>query len=307
MRVRILGSAAGGGLPQWNCRCGNCQAARAGAPYVQSRTQSSAAISADNRVWFLLNVSADVRQQLSAFAELWPPESNPRGTTIGGCLLTDAEIDHTSGLLQLREGCHFGVFSTALVHNWLSRYFPISPILSKFADRPWVEMTLHDPLELLLSDGRPSGLRVRAFETGQDAPRFVPDGDADLTGSIVGLEITDTVTGGKLVYAPGVASISDQLSEAVGGARCILMDGTFWSDDEPIRTGISDRTARQMGHVPVAGPGGSLSWLRELPVQHRVFVHINNTNPMLDERGPHWQEVSNSGVSVGVDGGEFEL
>ena len=307
MRVRILGSAAGGGLPQWNCRCANCEAVRAGSPNVQARTQSSVAVSSDNRVWFLLNVSADVRQQLLAFSELWPPGPHRRGTTIGGCVLTDAEIDHTSGLLQLREGCDFHIFSTALVHRWLSSYFPLGTILADFADRPWSEMTLDDGLELPLPDGNTSGLRVRAFETGQDAPRFVPDDVADLNGSVIGLEVTDRVTGGKLVYAPGVATLSEKLRDAAGGADCILMDGTFWTDDEPIRTGISNRTSRQMGHVPVDGPDGSLSWLKSLPVRHRVFVHINNTNPILNERGPHWQNVISSGVRVGVDGDEFEL
>ncbi|MBP90364.1 MAG: pyrroloquinoline quinone biosynthesis protein PqqB [Planctomycetaceae bacterium] len=307
MRVRILGSAAGGGLPQWNCRCANCEAVRAGSPDVQPRTQSSVAVSADNRVWFLLNVSADVRQQLLAFAELWPPKPNRRGTTIGGCVLTDAEIDHTSGLLQLREGCHFGIFSTELVHRWLSSHFPIGTILAHFADRPWAHLTLNDELELPLPDGNPSGLRVRAFETAQDAPCFVPGENADLTGGVIGLEITDSVTGGKLVYAPGVAAISETLRDAVRGASCILMDGTFWSDDEPIQTGISDETASQMGHVPVQGPTGSLRWLTDLPVRRRILVHINNTNPMLDESGPEWRIVTECGVRVGVDGDEFEL
>jgi pyrroloquinoline quinone biosynthesis protein B len=264
-------------------------------------------VSADNRVWFLLNVSADVRQQLSAFSELWPPELDRRGTTIGGCLLTDAEIDHTSGLLQLREGCHFGIFSTALVHRWLSRYFPIGKILADFADRPWTDLTLNHELALPLPNGQASGLRVRAFETGQDSPRFVPDDDDDLTGSVIGLEITDSVTGGKLLYAPGVATLSETLRDAARGAHCILLDGTFWTDDEPIRTGISDRTARQMGHVPVQGPTGSLRWLTDLPVRRRIFIHINNTNPMLNESGPEWRIVSDSGANVGVDGDDFEV
>jgi pyrroloquinoline quinone biosynthesis protein B len=264
-------------------------------------------VSADNSNWFLLNVSADVRQQLSAFDGLWPPEDASRGTTIGGCVLTDAEIDHTSGLLQLREGCHFGVFSTELVHRWLNSYFPIGTILSDFAERPWTDFALDDELELPLPDGRPSGLRVRAFETGQDAPRFVPDDSADLTGSIIGLEITDNSTGGKLVYAPGVATISESLKDATGGADCILLDGTFWTDDEPIQAGISDRTSRQMGHVPVDGPDGSLSWLTDMSVLQRIFVHINNTNPMLNESGLEWRTVKDSGLRVGVDGDEFEL
>src|SRR5258708_221047 len=125
MRIRILGSAAGGGLPQWNCRCPNCEAVRMGSAAVRPRTQSSVAVTSDGRSWFLLNVSADVRGQVAAFSDLWPPENNRRGTTIAGCVLTDAEIDHTSGLLQLREGSTFGIYSTPIVRRWLSAHLHI--------------------------------------------------------------------------------------------------------------------------------------------------------------------------------------
>ena len=307
MHIRILGSAAGGGLPQWNCRCPNCEAVRAGSSDVQPRTQSSVAVSADGVAWFLLNVSADVRQQLFGFSSLWPPEDKQRGTTIVGCLLTDAEIDHTSGLLQLREGCQFNIFSTALVHRWLSQYLPIENVLASFAERPWTNLPLEAAMDLPLLDGTSSGIRVRAFETGQDVPRFVPENTTDLTGSVVGFQIEDTVSGGKLVYVPGVATISDTLQEAARDADCILIDGTFWSDDEPIRMGITDRTATQMGHVPVDGAAGTLNWLAKLSIPHRVYVHINNTNPMLNERGPQWRKVNDNGVRIGADGDEFEV
>jgi pyrroloquinoline quinone biosynthesis protein B len=304
MRVRILGSAAGGGLPQWNCGCPNCEAVRRGSPDIQARTQSSVAVSIDDGTWFLLNVSADVRQQLSAFPELWPPDGSRRGTTINGCLLTDAEIDHTSGLLQLREGCPFGIFSTPLVHRWLR---PIETILAGFASRPWTELPLDDERELPLPSGRSSGLRLRLFETARDVPRFVPEQSAEAIGSVVGLQIRDTRTGGTLVYAPGVSSIDEPLVKAVEQADCLLIDGTFWTDDEPVRMGITNRTSREMGHVPVSGPEGSLTWLSGLPVRHRVYVHINNTNPMLNTRGPEHRRVTDNGVQVGADGDAFEI
>lgn len=307
MRIRILGSAAGGGLPQWNCNCANCRAARSGSSAVQPRTQSSAAISADGRAWFLLNVSADVRQQVAAFSGLQPPEGEARGTTIAGCLLTDAEIDHTSGLLQLREGCTFCVFSTPAVRRWLTEYLPIRTVLSGFAERPWRELTLDASVELPLPDGSPSGLTVRAFETGRDAPRFVPQEESNAAGSVIGLHIKDERTGGVLVYAPGVAAISAALTETAAGADCMLLDGTFWTDDELVDLGVSQRTARQMGHVPVSGADGSLPWLAGLSIRHRVYVHINNTNPMLNDAGPERREVDRHGVSVGRDGDTFEV
>jgi pyrroloquinoline quinone biosynthesis protein B len=307
MRIRILGSAAGGGLPQWNCRCPNCDAARQDSPHVRPRTQSSVAITADGRNWFLLNVSADVRAQLAASCDLWPPAETRRGTKIAGCILTDAEIDHTSGLLQLREGCVFGIFSTSVVQRWLNRYLPIDPILASFADRTWTELPLELEIDLPLADGAPSGLRLRAFELGRDVPRFVPEGAADSQGAVIGLAIEDLASGGKLVYAPGVPTIGPSLQAAAEGADCLLVDGTFWSDDEPIQMGITDSTAWNMGHVPVAGLNGTLAWLSSLPTRHRVYVHMNNTNPMLNDAAPEYREVNDLGIRVGADGDEFEI
>ncbi len=306
MRIRILGSAAGGGVPQWNCRCPHCEAARQNSGAVRARTQSSVAATSDGRSWFLLNVSADVRQQLAACRDLWPPSSARRGTPIAGCVLTDAEIDHTTGLLQLREGCTFGIYSTPTVRRWLSEHLPIRTLLSSFADRPWTELPLDEPCELRLPTGAPSGLRVRAFELGRDGPRFVPESNL-AAGAVIGLEIEEPSRGGKLVYAAGVAAVNDRLRQAAEKADCLLIDGTFWSDDEPSLTGIGNSTAREMGHVPVSGAGGSLEWLSGLPARHKVYVHINNTNPMQNEAGPEFREVTGRGVRVAQDGDEFEI
>src|SRR5262245_49787530 len=253
MRIRILGSAAGGGVPQWNCRCANCEAARQGSSAVRPRTQSSVAVTSDGRSWFLLNVSADVRVQLAAGSELCPPDDGLRGTPIAGCVLTDAEIDHTSGLLQLREGCTFGIYSTPTVRRWLSENLSIRSVLSSFADRPWMDLPLDEQIQLKLPDGAPSGLWLRAFELGTEAPRFVPEGAASGTGAVIGLAIEEPARGGKLVYAPGVASISVRLRNAAADADCLLIDGTFWSDDELSSMGIGNLTARAMGHIPVSG------------------------------------------------------
>jgi pyrroloquinoline quinone biosynthesis protein B len=263
-------------------------------------------VTADGRSWFLLNVSADVREQLVACRDLWPPAGSRRGTPIAGCVLTDAEIDHTSGLLQLREGSTFGIYSTPVVRRWLSEYLPVGPVLSAFADRPWTELSLEEACELRLPTGAPAGLRLRVFELGSDAPRFVPE-SAGAAGAVIGLEIEEPSRGGKLIYAPGVAAISARLRKAAAAADCLLIDGTFWSDDEPSLTGIGNSTARETGHVPVGGPGGSLDWLAGLAARHKVYVHINNTNPMLNEAGLEYRAVTRRGVRVGQDGDEFEI
>jgi len=308
MQIRILGSAAGGGVPQWNCRCGNCAAVRAGSPDVRPRTQSSVALSADGRAWFLLNVSPDVRQQLLAFPVLGPGEgTGGRGSAIAGCVLTDSELDHTAGLLLLREGGTFGIHCTATVRSWLNRFLPVEPILGCFSGPRWCELPLDVSVELCLPDGSPSGLRVRAFEVDRHVPRFVQAEPAAAVGSVVGLQVEDLRTGGRLVFSPCVASIGGALEAAARAADGVLIDGTFWDDEEPIRCGIGKRTARAMGHLPVSGLGGSLSWLSELKAQHRVYVHINNTNPMLNERGPEYRLVTGQGVRVGADADGFEL
>ena len=253
-----------------------------------------------------MNVSADVRSQIGSCEFLWPQAGNQRGTSIAGCILTDAEIDHTSGLLQLREGCKFGVFSTLRVKRWLHDSFPIGSIIAGFADRPWSEIAIEEWLELPLPDGTESGLRVRSFEVGRDVPRFVDENPEDAVGSVIGLQIEDS-SGARLVYAPGVASICEELRSACENADCVLVDGTFWTDDEPILTKVKDSTATGMGHVPVSGEQGTLQWLSELTARHRVYVHINNTNPMLNERGPQHAEVIRRGVHIGMDGDAFDL
>lgn len=343
MRIRILGSAAGGGLPQWNCRCANCAAVRAGSPDVVPRTQSSLAISADGQAWFLVNVSPDVRQQILAFPELGPaadsalpqitgssslsrtpdehavPPSartekrNPyelqalRGTAIAGCVLTDAEVDHTAGLLLLREQGGYAIFATATVRRWLSRDFPIQKMLASFHSPTWSDLPLDSPWQIPLPDGSPSGLTVRAFEVDRHVPRFVAAERDDAAGAVIGLHVEDANTGGRLVYAPCLPALNARLKDLAAESDGVLIDGTFWSDDELVRLGIGDRTARAMGHLPVGGPDGSLNWLGELKVPHGAYVHINNTNPMLNRRSPEHAEVSACGVAVAADGDEFNL
>jgi pyrroloquinoline quinone biosynthesis protein B len=307
MHLRILGSAAGGGLPQWNCGCANCRAARGGSKDVLPRTQSSLAVSADGDHWFLLNVSPDVRQQMAAFSALAPASGQRRQTPLAGCVLTDAEMDHTCGLLLLREGLLLPVFSTATVKRWLTDHFPLRRLLAPFADRPWSDLPLDAAYELPLPSGQPSGLRLRCFETDRHVPQFVEEATSDAQGSVIGLVIEDMRGGAHAVYAPCVAAPCEALTSAVQGASALLVDGTFWDDEEPLGLGIGSRTARQMGHWPVSGSEGSLAWLTTLAIEHRVYVHINNTNPMLNRSSTQSAAVHEQGVLVGYDGWELEI
>lgn len=302
MQIRILGAAAGGGLPQWNCNCGNCRAARRGAAHVQPRTQSSVAVSAAGGHWFLLNASPDLRQQLLGCPALAPPAEAPRGSPIAGCLLTDAELDHCTGLLFLREGPAFHLLATATVRRWLEAHLPIPTVLAHFCRPEWLELVPGAWQALLLPGGAASGLRVRAFDLDGHAPRFVAAEHA--AGGVIGLEIEDTRSQGKLVYAPGTGAITPALVDAAGGAAAVLLDGTFWDDDEPVRLGIGARSAQAMGHLPVCS---SLPWLAAQPAAVRVYVHINNTNPMLDESSAAHRRVDAAGVRVACDGDTFEI
>lgn len=308
MKVRILGAAAGGGLPQWNCRCPNCLAVRAGDPDIQARTQSSVAVSRDGRAWVLLNLSPDIHRQIASTPELLPAGPGVRGTAICGCILTDAEIDHTSGLLLTREGGSFGVMSTPTVRRWLNRQFSLESTLSSFAVRPWHELTPGEGVDLERVSEALSGLTVEAIVLDAHAPRYVElEAGESPAGSVIALRIVEAGTGKSMLYAPCVASVTPELAAAAAGTDLVLLDGTFWTDDELIDLGISDRSAREMGHLPVGGAGGSLEWMGELKARHRVYVHINNTNPMLNRGSAEYHAVVERGVIVGADGDQFEV
>jgi pyrroloquinoline quinone biosynthesis protein B len=295
VRARILGSAAGGGFPQWNCRCPTCEAARTGA--ARPRTQSSLAIRGTDGPWLLANASPDLRQQLEALA----PEraGGIRAAPVAGVLLTDAEIDHTAGLLLLRESAApIRVYGSDAVRRALTDGFPVLRILGDFCGVDWRTLELAARLAI---DG--TSLEVEAFNVGGDAPRYLAGGDVEA----LGLVFRDRVSGGVLTYVPGLARLDDDVLRRLGESDVVLVDGTFWRDDELTRLGISERTARQMGHVPLSGPRGALDALARLERPRVVLVHINNTNPVLRERSPERDAVERAGVEVGYDGLEVQL
>lgn len=298
VKVRILGSAAGGGFPQWNCHCPTCEAARAGTA-ARTRTQSSLAIRGAQGPWILANASPDLRQQLETLAT--KPEDGLRAAPVAGILLTDAEIDHTAGLLLLRESSSpLRVYGSGDVRRALTEGYPVLPILTGYCGVDW--RTLEPGSALALEE---SSLEVESFATGGDAPRYLAGTGADVEAT--GLVVRDRSTGGVLTYAPGLARADDDVLGRFAASDVVLVDGTFWRDDELVRLGISDRTARQMGHVPLAGPGGTLEALGRLERPRTILVHINNTNPVLLERSPERDAVLRAGVEIAYDGLEIEL
>jgi pyrroloquinoline quinone biosynthesis protein B len=298
VRVRILGSAAGGGFPQWNCHCQTCEAARAGVR-ARPRTQSSLAIRGREGPWFLVNASPDARQQLEQLAAV--RVDGVRAAPIAGVLLTDAEIDHTAGLLLLRESAApVRVFGSEGVERALRHGYPVLAILERYCGADWQTLEPERPTQL-----PGSSLVVETFPVGGDAPRYVTGSDVELEAS--GFVFRDRAGQGVLSYVPGLARLDDSVLSRFAASDLVLVDGTFWRDDELPRLGISERGARDMGHVPLSGPGGTLEVLARLERPRKALVHINNTNPILLEDSPEREAVLGAGVEVAYDGMEVEL
>ncbi|HUA70525.1 MAG TPA: pyrroloquinoline quinone biosynthesis protein PqqB [Solirubrobacteraceae bacterium] len=296
MRVRILGSAAGGGFPQWNCRCPTCEAAREGMR-AHARTQSSLAIRGAEGPWFLVNASPDARQQLEAITD--PAVDGVRSPPIAGVLLTDAEIDHTAGLLLLRESATpVRVYGDAGVERALREGYPVLPMLERYCGLDWRTLAPDQSQPL---DG--SSLTVEPFDVGGDAPRYLDGSGVQLGAS--GFVFRDGAS--VVTYVPGLARLDDDVLDRFAASDLVLVDGTFWRDDELALLGISTRSGRDMGHLPLSGPGGTLEALARLERPRKALVHINNTNPILLEDSPERDAVTRAGVEVAYDGLEVEL
>ncbi|MFJ4600920.1 pyrroloquinoline quinone biosynthesis protein PqqB [Streptomyces griseoluteus] len=295
MLVRVLGSAAGGGSPQWNCGCPVCVAVRS-RPGL-ARTQSSVVVSADRRRWFLINASPDVPAQIEDFPGLHPHDD--RTTPLEAVLLTDAELDHTLGLLLLREARALRLYATPAVRKTLSDGSGILRTLERYCPVEW--RAVIPGTGFALADG----LSCRAFgvpTTKRD--RFGAGVDH---GRVVGYRLTDERSGGSLVYLPCVQSLTAALRVEFEGCACLLIDGTCWHDDELIRLGLARKTSREMGHLPIDGPDGSLAQLPSLGLGRTVFVHMNNTNPILLEDTPERRTLEESGMEVAMDGLEIQV
>lgn len=304
MLVHVLGSAAGGGFPQWNCNCRNCGGVRAGTLNARRRTQSSIAVSDDGKDWVLINASPDVLAQIQAFPALQPGRSL-RDTAIAGIVLMDAQIDHTTGLFMLREGRRLDVWCTEPVRRDLSGPNPIFDVLAHYCGITWHPVRLDDTEGFAVPACE--GLAFRAVPLDSNAPPFSPRRDAPIAGDNIGLAIVDRASGKTVFYAPGLGAIEPHLEPLLAGADCILVDGTFWSDDEMIALGISNKRARDLGHLPQSGPGGMLEQLARWTKPRKVLIHINNTNPILDEDSSERAAVARAGIEVAYDGMEIAL
>ncbi|HXF87116.1 MAG TPA: pyrroloquinoline quinone biosynthesis protein PqqB [Xanthobacteraceae bacterium] len=293
MTAIVLGSAAGGGFPQWNCLCAVCRLAWAGDRRVKPRTQASLAVSADGEAWVLLNASPDLRAQLQATPELHP-RTPPRGSPIAAVILTGAEVDQTAGLLSLRERQPFALYATAETQAALA----INPMLDVLASEV-VSRTTVTPGETL---ALPGGIEAELFTVPGKAPLYL-EGDHGAVvredGSNVGIELR--AGGRRLLYVPGAAAVPAPLQDRLKDADVVLFDGTLFTDDEMIVTGTGAKTGLRMGHMPIDGDGGSLAALSGLK-RRRIYIHINNTNPILVDGAPERRKVEAAGWEIAEDG-----
>ena len=298
MLIRVLGSAAGGGFPQWNCGCDNCRAVRTGSTAFRARTQESVAVSADGDAWFLLNASPEIRAQLESFERLWPRA--PRHSPVAGLLLTNGDLDHCLGLFSLRESHPLVVHATESVRDGIVKDNVLYRTLERFPGQvTWQRLTLG--AEQPLGDGT---LRVTAVGVPGKVPLHLEGRAPPSAGDNVGLVIRDTKSGGRLAYFSGVAGPSDALSSALADANIVFFDGTFWSSDELIVAGLGTRRAEDMAHWPTGGSVGSLGLLARQPGR-RYLIHVNNTNPVLREDGEQRRIAARAGVEVACDGLEL--
>lgn len=299
MHIHLLGTGAGGGFPQWNCNCKNCRGLRQGTIKSSARTQSSITISGNGEDWVLFNASPDIRAQLEAFPPLQPARK-VRDTGICAIILCDAQIDHSTGLIILREHDQpWDVYCTAAVHEDLTSGYPLFNILGHFRGVNWHEVkTDQKPFTIPKVDN----LVFTAVPLRSEAPPYSPHRHNTVPGDNVGFKVEDTSTGKNLFYAPGLGEVEPQVLDYMANADVILVDGTVWTNDEMSREGISDKLASEMGHLDQSSEKGMLSLIKPLEKPRKILIHINNTNPILDEDSPERKELDAAGIEVSYDG-----
>ncbi|MEV5971634.1 pyrroloquinoline quinone biosynthesis protein PqqB [Streptomyces sp. NPDC051921] len=306
MLLQVLGTAAGGGVPQWNCACRGCAGARAHPE--RRRRHASLAVEAAPGRWYVINATPDIADQVERCPALRPqPGAHPRQTPLAGVVLTDAELDHTLGLARLREARRFEVIATDPVRDAVRNRQGLGELLAPYVDVTWRRLPLPGSPDEPLVPG--SAVHIGAVPVSGKRPRYAAAAPERASGGdpwVVALRLTDRVTGRSLVYAPALGAWPDALQDAVAEADCVCVDGTFWHDDEPLSAGCSDLTATAMGHLPITGPNGTAQRLAALPGR-RLYTHLNNTNPLVDPDAPQHKELMRLGIEVAADGTEIVL
>jgi pyrroloquinoline quinone biosynthesis protein B len=299
VRIRVLGSAAGGGFPQWNCGCPNCRGVRERAIKAAPRTQESVAVSADGARWFLLNASPEIRQQIEAFPPLHP--RGPRHSPIAAIFLTNGDLDHCLGLLSLRESHPLVVYATERVRRGFAEGNVLYRTLQRFAGQvTWRALRLGREEDL-------DGLLVEPVAVPGKPPIHLEGLKSPDPEDNVGLRFRDPASGAVLAYFSSVGAVTADVRRALQDARCVFLDGTFWSSDELVALGLGTKRAEDMAHCPVGGPAGSLAALAGLAARRRIFIHVNNTSPLLRDDSPERAAVEAAGWEVAHDGLEVSL
>jgi pyrroloquinoline quinone biosynthesis protein B len=311
MRVKILGSAAGGGFPQWNCSCDNCRRIRQGTFHGKARTQTQIAFSPDGKLWFLVGASPDLRTQILATPELSPNNKDATHSPIAGVFLQSADVDSLMGLLHLREFQSFFLFATASLQRILKKENKIFDVLNR-ADPPvqWQTLSSKGRLGCHLSEspGEAPAFVCATIPLGDSYPDYVSEElKRNLTTDEATLGCSFEQNGKSVFIAPALSGRNPEWTKLAAASDLTLIDGTFWSDDELIRTGRSKKTARDMGHLPLSGPNGLLEQFPASAKCRRVLVHINNTNPILDEDSKEHRAALDAGFEIAYDGMEFKL
>jgi pyrroloquinoline quinone biosynthesis protein B len=305
VKIIVLGSAAGGGFPQWNCNCEPCRRARGGDPAATPRSQSSLAVSADGDQWVLLNASPDLRHQILATPDL-APQHGRRHSPIVGAVLTNGDVDHITGLVHLRESQPLALYANRRIHDVLAANSIFGVLNPDLVLRHTI--ALDQPTDVIGPDGVASGLTVEMFTVPGKVALYLegaaPVLDAE-TEDTVGLHVR--AGDRSFFYIPGCARLNDRLATRLRGADLLYFDGTLWQDDEMIRHGVGTKTGRRMGHMSISGPDGSLAAFAELNIRRKIFIHINNTNPVLLADSPERQAVAAAGWEVAFDGMEETL
>jgi pyrroloquinoline quinone biosynthesis protein B len=306
MFIRVLGSAAGGGFPQWNCNCNNCNAVRTGKPGFKERTQSSIVVSKDGENWILFNASPDILTQLKSAGPRLQPARKSRDTGIKAVVLMDAQIDHTTGLLMLRESNKpLPVYASSQVKEDLTTGNPLFNVLKHYCTVDWKQILPSNDIFFEVPDVDDISLLTMALKSA--APPYSPHRNNPQVGDNIGVVLKDNKTKKTVFYAPGLCEIESHLEESMNNADVLLIDGTFWTNNEMLDLGLSKKSARDMGHNPQSGSGGMLEALSSIKGPRKILIHINNTNPILDENSPERAELFSQGIEVAYDGMEIEV